>query len=89
MQLTDRVALVTAGSRGLGEGIVRQLASQGADIAFTYLQDDAAASATVQRAIDIGRRCISIRADVSDFDLAHSVVDRVAEEFGRVDILVL
>jgi len=88
IDLTNRIALVTAGSRGLGAEIVRQLARQGADVVFTYRQEHAAAEALAGEVQRSGRRCVAVQADAKDFAEAQSVVTRVVEQFGGLQILV-
>jgi 3-oxoacyl-[acyl-carrier protein] reductase len=83
-----RIALITAGSRGLGEEIVRQLAADGCDIAFTYLKDDAAAKKVSREIESTGCRCLVFRADVADFSLAQSIVGQINDELGGIDVLV-
>lgn len=88
IDLTGKAALVTGGSRGIGRAIVLRLATQGADIAFTYKGNAAAAAATVAEVEAMGRRAVSIRADATDPEAADTVVKAVLDTFGRVDILV-
>jgi len=88
ISLKDCVTLVTAGSRGLGAEIVRQLAAQGSDVAFTYLQDSAAAGELVAELKGSGRRGVAIQADAADFSKAQEAVSRVVSELGRIDVLV-
>lgn len=87
-ELIDRVALVTAGSRGLGAEIVRQLARQGADVAFTYLQDSASAESLVAEVEALGCRCLAMQADVGDFERAQQAVAEVVRTLGQIHILV-
>jgi 3-oxoacyl-[acyl-carrier protein] reductase len=88
LKLDGRVALVTAGAKGLGAEIVRQLAQQGADVAFTYLQDTAAAEALVAEVQAHGRRCLALQADAGDFQRAQQVVIEAQQRLGRMHILV-
>ena len=88
MHLAGRIALVTAGSRGLRDKIVRQLSGQGADVAFTYLRDAAAAGALIDEIKRTGRRCVGLQADARDFARASEVVDAVRSELGELDVLV-
>jgi 3-oxoacyl-[acyl-carrier protein] reductase len=88
MALKDQVAIVTAGARGLGAEIVRELATQGADVAFTYLQDANAAAALVLEIENIGRKGLAIQADAGDFSKAEEVTTQVLDLLGRLDILV-
>ena len=88
IELDGKVALVTGGSRGIGHAIVLRLATQGADIAFTYKGNATAAAATVAEVEALGRRARSIQADATDPEAADTVVKAVLEVLGRIDILV-
>jgi 3-oxoacyl-[acyl-carrier protein] reductase len=88
IDLKGKVALVTAASKGLGAEIARQLASHGADVAFTYLRDDQAAREVAQQVRSAGRRCIAVSADAADFQKAQEVVDEVRKQLGGPHILV-
>ncbi len=88
VDLTGQTALVTAGSRGLGAEIVRELAQAGADVACTYVQDEAAANGVVKEVQDLGRKAIALRADARDYNLAQEVAAKVEAELGPVSILV-
>ena len=87
-RLGGQVALVTGGSRGIGAEIVRRLAAEGADVGFTYHtgQDEAQQVATQVRAL--GRRVLTVQADLGEPAAAGAVVEAVVGEFGRLDILV-
>ncbi|MFL5757233.1 MAG: 3-oxoacyl-[acyl-carrier-protein] reductase [Chloroflexota bacterium] len=88
MDLTGKAALVTGGSRGIGRAIALRLASQGADVAFTYRGNEEAARDTSADIEAVGRRSLAIQADVTDPEAADRVVKQVLETFGRLDILV-
>ena len=88
MQLKDRVALVTGGSRGIGKAVVTALANDGAKVAFVYRGSQAAAEALVAEVTQSGGTCRAIQADVSQPGAAQPVVDQVLADWGRVDILV-
>jgi len=88
IDLKNQVALVTAGARGLGAEVVRELAAHEADVAFTYLQNSSAAADLVSEVENLGRKSFSIQADASDFSRAKEVVSEVVDNFGRLDILV-
>src|SRR5882724_13676898 len=64
--LAGRVALVTGGSRGIGAEIVRRLASDGADVAFTYNTGKAEADEVAASVRGLGRRVLAIHADFAD-----------------------
>ena len=86
--LAGKVALVTGGSRGIGAAVARALAGAGADVAITYLNSRQAAENVAAEMRAMGVRARSVRADQADPAAAAAVVRQVAEEFGRLDILV-
>jgi 3-oxoacyl-[acyl-carrier protein] reductase len=88
IDLSGKTGLVTGGSRGIGRAIGLRLARQGADVAFTYKGNAAAAAEAVSGIEAEGRRALAIQADASDPDAAETVVKQVLEGFGKVDILV-
>ena len=79
---------MTGGSRGIGRAIVTRLATQGADVAFTYKGNAAAAAETVAVVEALGRRALAIQGDASQAEVADTVVKAVLEAFGKIDILV-
>ncbi|WP_035859054.1 SDR family NAD(P)-dependent oxidoreductase [Cryptosporangium arvum] len=87
-ELTNKVALVTGGSRGIGAAIARRLSECGADVALTYVQGYDQAHAVACEIKDTGRRAIAIKADGRNVDEVTGAVDRTAEMFGRLDIVV-
>jgi 3-oxoacyl-[acyl-carrier protein] reductase len=88
IDLSGKAALVTGGSRGIGKAIALRLATQGADVAFSYRGNEAAAVATAGEIEALGRKALAVQADVSDADAADGLVKAVLEAFGRIDILV-
>jgi 3-oxoacyl-[acyl-carrier protein] reductase len=88
IELDGKVALVTGGSRGIGKAIGLRLARQGADVAFTYRGNAAAAEATVAELEGLGRRALAVQADAADGTSAEAAVKTVLEAFGKIDILV-
>jgi 3-oxoacyl-[acyl-carrier protein] reductase len=87
-RLTGKVALVTGGSRGIGAGIVRRLAAEGADVAFTYNTGKEEAGQVADQVRGVGRRASTLKARLDDPGTAAAVVDATVDEFGRLDILV-
>ena len=88
INLTGKSAVVTGGSRGIGRAIVLRLATQGADVAFSYKGNEAAAKDTATEVEKLGRRVIPVKGDATDPAAAEQLVKAALEAFGKVDILV-
>ncbi|MCZ2338841.1 MAG: 3-oxoacyl-[acyl-carrier-protein] reductase [Chitinophagales bacterium] len=86
--LNGKVALVTGGSRGIGEAIVLKFAAQGADVAFTYLSSAEKANAVLEKAKAYGVNAIALKSDAADYNQAEALVNTVIEKMGKIDILV-
>jgi 3-oxoacyl-[acyl-carrier protein] reductase len=86
--LSGKVALVTGGSRGIGAGIAKRLATDGAHVAITYAKDANAASAVVKAIEAAGGKALAIKADAADAKAIQSAVAETVETFGGLDILV-
>ena len=84
-KLDGRTAIVTGASRGLGQGIALGLAEAGADVALVHRSDGAE---TQERIEALGRRCVTIRADLADRGAVATVVAETVEKLGGIDILV-
>jgi 3-oxoacyl-[acyl-carrier protein] reductase len=82
-----RVALVTGGAQGIGKAIALALAREGAEVAVTDVNKDGAEEAAREIA-ELGGRTWALAGDVSSFDEAREMVEKVREEAGRIDILV-
>ncbi len=88
MELENKVAIVTGGTRGIGRAIVLDLAANGADVVLNYRKSADLATELAESVRGMGRRAMAIQADVSSFEDAQQVAQRVLDEFGRLDILV-
>ena len=87
MDPTGKVALITGGKR-MGAVVATMLAAAGADVALVYNRSRAEADETVAAVRDLGRKAVSVQADVSsEQDCAHAVEATVAQ-LGRLDILI-
>lgn len=87
-RLAGMKAMVTGGSRGIGAGIVRVLAAEGAEVGFTYLSNEGAAQATRKAVEGLGRRCVNFKADSADPRALAQAVDDIANRLGGLDIFV-
>jgi 3-oxoacyl-[acyl-carrier protein] reductase len=86
--LSGKVALVTGGSRGIGAGISRCLASQGAAVAVNYRQSESEAKALVDEITGAGGKAIAVGGDVRVPEDAERIVQKTVDGLGRLDILV-
>jgi NAD(P)-dependent dehydrogenase (short-subunit alcohol dehydrogenase family) len=86
--LEGKVALVTGGARDVGAQIVRTLAREGAAVAVNYLHSKVDADALVAEITGSGGRAVAYQADVADYDAVSRMVDRVAADLGRLDVVV-
>jgi 2-deoxy-D-gluconate 3-dehydrogenase len=83
--LSDRIAIVTGGCRGLGQGMAVGLAEAGADV---VLVDREEANETADMVRSLGRKALTLTADLSTIGVIPPIVQKTIETFGKVDILV-
>ncbi|MGB3905421.1 MAG: beta-ketoacyl-ACP reductase [Anaerolineae bacterium] len=81
-------AIVTGGSLGIGTAISLDLGQEGANVALTYRSHPDEAKEVARKIEGMGRKAMAYQIDVSGFDAAQEMVDKVVEEFGGLDILV-
>ncbi|HYE00932.1 MAG TPA: SDR family oxidoreductase [Alphaproteobacteria bacterium] len=87
-KLEGKVAVITGGDSGIGRAVAVLYAKEGADVAVMYLDEHQDAEETKRMVEAEGRRCITIAGDVGDHKFCELAVERVVDEFGRLDILV-
>jgi len=88
IDLSGKSAVVTGGSRGIGRAIALRLAEQGADVAFSYRGNAAAAEETAAAIRALGRQALAVQADHSQPEAGGIVVTAALGAFGKIDILV-
>ncbi len=88
MRLDGKAALVTGASAGIGRATALALARAGADVAINYLTYPEAAEELAGQIRGLNRRALLWRVDVSDQAAVEAMVDRIAAELGRLDLLV-
>src|SRR6266404_3595186 len=88
MKFSGKVALVTGAGKRLGRAVALRLASEGADVAVHYRGSDTEATEVVAEIEKLGRRALATRAELTSVEEIRALVQRVAREFGRIDVLV-
>jgi 3-oxoacyl-[acyl-carrier protein] reductase len=86
--LTNKIALVTGGSRGIGAGIAQRLAADGASVAITYTKGAEAAALVVKEIERAGGRAMAIAADAVNAEAVVAAVDKTVATYGRLDVFV-
>lgn len=86
--LTDKIAIVTGGSRSIGAAIAKRLAADGATVVITYNASPERAESVVQHIVSAGGTAIALAADAGNPEAVRAAIADVAKRYGKVDILV-
>ena len=88
MSLTNKTAVVTGGSRGIGRAICLKLAEQGANVVVNYSGSEQKALDVVKEIEALGRKAIAVQANVASAEQVDALMKQALETFGSIDILV-
>ena len=88
MNFSEKTAVVTGGSRGLGRAVCLELARGGANVVFCYAGNEAAAQETVSACEALGAKALALQCNVSSEADVKALMDTALKAFGRIDILV-
>jgi len=88
MQLKDKVAIVTGGTRGIGKAIALELAKNGCNVAFNYNKSSDAANMLVKEIESMGAKALSFQVNAASLEGAKNMVKDVKDKFGKIDFLV-
>ena len=88
MNLTNKVAIITGASRGIGRAIAIDLAARGASVIVNYNSSEAAANEVVSVITAAGGKATAFKADVSKIDQAQALIKAATDTYGKLDILV-
>ena len=87
-RLTGKRAVITGGDSGIGRAAAIAFAREGADVLIAYLNENDDAADVARLVEEAGRKCVLVAGDLSDPAHCRAVIQRAAEEFGGIDILV-
>jgi acetoacetyl-CoA reductase len=87
-KLAEKIAVVTGGSRGIGAAIAKGLGREGATVIINYNHSQEQADAVVEEIKAMGSSAIALQADISEAEPTKVFIEKVLEEFGRIDILI-
>jgi enoyl-[acyl-carrier protein] reductase III len=86
--MTQKVALITGSSRGIGKATALRLAEAGYDIVINYARSKTGALETAEQIEALGRKVLIVKANVGDVDKIKEMFTKIDEEFGRLDVFV-
>ena len=88
MKLSEKVALVTGASRGIGRAIALKLAAEGAKVAINFAGNLAKAEEVKAKIESNGGEALLVQGDISDFEKVNDIIKNVVDTWGKIDILV-
>jgi enoyl-[acyl-carrier protein] reductase III len=86
--MTNKVALVTGSSRGVGKAIAIELAKEGYDLVINYARSKSAALETVEEIEKLGRKALLVKANVGDVDKIKHLFEEIRNTYGRLDVFI-
>jgi NAD(P)-dependent dehydrogenase (short-subunit alcohol dehydrogenase family) len=88
-RLHGRATVITGGDSGIGRAVALAFAREGADVLFTYLQEEVDEARETSRLVeDAGRKAVAVACDIREEDNCRALIERAVAEFGRIDVLV-
>ncbi|MCW2833035.1 MAG: short-chain dehydrogenase/reductase [Nocardioides sp.] len=88
-RLQDQVAVITGGDSGIGRAVALTFAREGADVVIAYLEgEDEDGQETARLVEEAGRKAVLVPTDLTEETACRALIDKAADEFGRIDILV-
>ena len=87
-ELSNKTAIITGGSKGIGKGIVKKFAEEGCNIAFSYLSSESSASKLEKEIKSLGVKVKKYKSDASNFEEGNQLINDVINDFGGFDILI-
>lgn len=87
-RLLDKKAIITGGDSGIGRAVAIAFAREGADVLISYLDEHDDAESTAELVREAGRKAVLVPGDIGSAQHCRAIIDKAAEEFGRIDILV-
>lgn len=88
MELYEKIAFVTGGSRGIGRSIALKLADMGATVVINYSKNEESAQKVVHEILQKGTKAIAVQGDVSQMEQVEKMIKCINEKFGDIDILI-
>jgi 3-oxoacyl-[acyl-carrier protein] reductase len=88
IDLSNKTALVTGGSRGIGKAISIKMAEAGCDVAINYRKNDSQANIVVDEILNLGRKSCLVKADLANRDQVFKMIETTVNQLGKIDILI-